>query len=84
MKQEENIKFPFTKTAIRFGLFFVIIFIAIDILFSVFSDKGLNGYLAYFTEGHWKMYLVAKITGGAIYGVFMAFIMKMKAKKMKS
>jgi len=60
---------------------FIIVVTIIEALFSTFSDAGLAGYLHNFTYPSIIKFGIAKLIGAFIYGLFMAFILKRKAKK---
>jgi len=75
-------QFSFTKTFAFTAIMFVIVVTLIEALFSLFTKAGFNGFLKNFGYPLIIKYAVAKLIGGVIYGLFMAFILKNKAKKL--
>jgi len=74
--------FSFTKTFIFTAVAFVIVLTLIEALFSLFTKTGFTGFLQNFNYPTIIKYGVAKTVGGVIYGLFMAFILQRRAKKM--
>ena len=74
-------KFSFAKAFVFTAVAFIVIIIIIDALLSLFSKAGFDGFLQNFNYPFIIKYAVAKAVGGIIYGLFMAFILKNKAKK---
>jgi len=74
--------FSFFKTFVYTAVAFIIILTLIEALFSLFSKAGFSGFLQNFSYPTIIKYAVAKAVGGVIYGLFMAFIMQRRAKKM--
>jgi hypothetical protein len=75
-------KFSFIKTFVFTAVAFIIVLTLIEALFSLFSKAGFNGFLQNFSYPFVIKYVVAKLIGAIIYGLFMAFILKNKAKKL--
>jgi len=75
-------QFNFKKTLIVMMITFIIIVTIVEALFSLSSEAGLAGYLHNFTYPTIIKFGIAKLIGALIYGLFMAFILKRKAKKM--
>lgn len=74
--------FNFYKTLVYTALVFILVLIFIEAVFSLFSKTGFNGFLQNFSYPFVIKYLVAKLLGGLVYGLFMAFILKRRAKKL--
>ncbi|MFK5890011.1 MAG: hypothetical protein QM486_04695 [Flavobacteriaceae bacterium] len=74
-------QFSFTKTFAFTAVAFIIVLILIEALFSLFSKTGFSGFLQNFSYPFVIKYLVSKLVGGLIYGLFMAFILQRRAKK---
>lgn len=75
--------FSFYKTMVYTAVMFMIVLTFIEAIFSLFSEIGFNGFLQNFSYPFIIKYLVAKLIGGLVYGIFMAFILKRRAKKMQ-
>jgi len=75
-------QFSFIKTLVFTAVAFIIVVTLIEALFSLFSKTGFNGFLQNFRYPIIIKYAVAKAVGGLIYGLFMAFILQRRAKKM--
>ena len=78
----EKKPFSFARTFFYTGGLFIIIVPVIEAIFSLFTKAGFNGFLQNFTYPLIIKYAVAKLIGGVIYGLFMAFILRNKAKKL--
>jgi len=78
----EKKHFSFAKTFAFTAIMFVIVVTFIEALFSLFTKTGFNGFLQNFSYPFIIKYAVAKLVGAIIYGLFMAFILKRKAKKL--
>jgi membrane associated rhomboid family serine protease len=76
-------KFSFVKTFVFTAVAFIIVLILIEAFFSLFSEAGFSGFLQNFNYPFVIKYAVAKLVGGIIYGLFMAFILQRRAKKME-
>jgi len=74
--------FNFKKTLIFMMIIFIIVVTFIEALFSFFSKAGIDAYLQNFTYPTIIKFSIAKLVGALIYGLFMAFILKNKAKKL--
>jgi len=74
--------FHFYKTLAYTALVFILALSFIEAAFSLFSKTGFSGFLQNFSYPFVLKYLVAKLLGGLVYGLFMAFILKRRAKKM--
>ncbi len=74
--------FSFYKTMVYTAVMFMIVLTFIEAIFSLFSEIGFNGFLQNFSYPFIIKYLVAKLIGGLVYGIFMAFILKRRAKKL--
>lgn len=75
-------EFSFYKTMVYTAVMFMIVLTFIEAIFSLFSEIGFNGFLQNFSYPFIIKYLVAKLIGGLIYGIFMAFILKRRTKKL--
>jgi len=75
-------QFSFVKTFVFTAIAFIIVLIFIEALFGLFSKTGFAGFLQNFNHPFVIKYLVAKLAGGIIYGLFMAFILKRRAKNL--
>lgn len=76
-------EFSFYKTMVFTAVMFMIVLTFIEAIFSLFSKAGFSGFLQNFSYPFIIKYLVAKLLGGLVYGIFMAFILKRRAKKMQ-
>lgn len=74
--------FNFYKTLVYTAFVFILAVIFIEGIFSLFYKTGFNGFLQNFSYPFIIKYLISKLLGGLVYGLFMAFILKRKAKKM--
>lgn len=74
--------FSFYKTMVYTAVMFMIVLTFIEAIFSLFSETGFNGFLQNFSYPFIIKYLVAKLIGGLVYGIFMAFILKQRAKNL--
>ncbi len=74
--------FNFKKTLIFMMVTFIVVVTFIEALFSFFSKVGIDAYLQNFTYPAIIKFSIAKLVGALIYGLFMAFILKRRAKKM--
>jgi len=74
--------FSFAKTFAFTAIMFVIVVTLIEALFSLFTKTGFNGFLQNFNYPFIIKYAVAKLVGAIIYGLFMAFIMQRRARKL--
>ncbi|MCF6214219.1 MAG: hypothetical protein L3J45_09375 [Flavobacteriaceae bacterium] len=74
-------QYSFYKTFVYTALVFTIVLIIIEAVFSLFSKTGFNGFLQNFSYPFIIKYVLTKVFGGIIYGLFMAFILKRRAKK---
>ncbi len=77
-------QFSFLKTFVFTAVMFIIVLTLIEALFSLFSKAGFAGFLQNFSYPIIIKYIIAKTVGGIIYGLFMAFILQRRAKKMAS
>jgi len=75
-------EFSFLKTFVFTAVAFSIVLTLIEAIFSLFSEVGFNGFLQNFSYPFVIKYLVAKLVGAVVYGLFMAFILQRRAKKM--
>ncbi|MBL4939370.1 MAG: hypothetical protein JKY16_03695 [Lutibacter sp.] len=63
----------FLKLTFRFGLLFLIVITFIKIVFSIFSNGGVNGMLnEFFSPTTWQLFVKMQLLMSALYGVFMA------------
>ncbi len=74
--------FSFKKTFVFTAVAFIIVLILIEALFSLFSKTGFSGFLQNFSYPFVIKYTVAKLVGAVFYGLFMAFILQRRAKKL--
>jgi len=79
----EKKQFSFVKAFVFTAVAFIVIIIIIDALLSLFSKAGFDGFLHNFSYPLIIKYAVAKVVGGIIYGLFMAFIIKLKVKTLQ-
>jgi len=63
-------------------IIFIIVVTFIEALFSFFSKAGIDAYLQNFTYPTIIKFSIAKLVGALIYGLFMTFILKRRAKKL--
>lgn len=63
----------FLKLTFRFAFIFLIVITSIKILFSIFTNGGINGMLnEYFSPTTWQLFVKMQVLMSALYGVFMA------------
>ena len=60
---------------------FMIVLTIIEAVFSLFTKTGFVGFLQNFSYPTIIRFGIAKLIGGIIYGLFMAFILKKRAEK---
>jgi uncharacterized membrane protein YhaH (DUF805 family) len=82
MNKTDNIP-SFWSLVIRFTLIFVIIVMAIEIVFELINKGNLDAVKASFNDNVWLHYLIMKVIIGLAYGIFMAFLTQKRLKKQK-
>lgn len=82
MKKQQELP-SFWSLVIRFSVIFVVIVMAIEIVFELIKKGNLNAISESFNDFTWFYYLVIKIIIGLAYGLFMAYLTLKRLKKQK-
>lgn len=82
MKTPSNLP-SFWNLVLRFAIIFVLVVMAIEIIFELFKYGNLNAVLNSFKDNSWINYLAIKLTIGLAYGLFMAYLTQKRIKKQK-
>ncbi len=80
MKTHKNLP-TFWSLVLRFSTVFIIVIMAIEILFELFKNRNLQAITNSFQDNSWISYLLPKLGFGLIYGVFMAYRTLKRLKK---
>ena len=71
----------FWNLVLRFSVIFMLVVMAIEVIFELFKSGNLNATIDSFNDNTWITYLVIKIAIAIVYGVFMAYLTKKRLKK---
>jgi len=82
MKTPNNLP-SFWNLVIRFTVIFVLVVMAIEVIFELFKSGNLNAVLNSFDDNSWIYYLAIKLIIGFAYGLFMAYLTQKRLKKQK-
>lgn len=77
------IREPFWKTALRLGIFFLIVVLLIELIWELLSSGNLNALQTSLDDGTWINYTVSRLIIGIVYGLTMAYYLHKNAKRKK-
>ncbi len=78
---KHNIREPFWKTALRLGIFFIIVVLLIELIWELLSSGNLNAIRSSFDDGTWINYAISRLIIGIVYGLTMAYYLRKNAKR---
>ncbi|MDP2089104.1 MAG: hypothetical protein Q8J84_06840 [Flavobacteriaceae bacterium] len=73
----------FWSLVIRFSVIFLIVVMAIEMIFELFKSGNLNAVVHSFDDYTWLTYILIKLVIAIVYGIFMAYITRRKLAKQK-
>jgi undecaprenyl pyrophosphate phosphatase UppP len=82
MKKQLQIP-TFLSLVIRFSVIFLIVVMAIEMIFEWFKSGNLNAVIHSFDDNTWLTYILIKLVIALVYGVLMAYLTKKRLKKQK-
>ncbi|HEX5742497.1 MAG TPA: hypothetical protein VFY09_01195 [Flavobacteriaceae bacterium] len=82
MKTPNNLP-TFWNLVIRFTVVFVLVVMAIEMIFELFKSGNLNAAVSSFDDFTWLYYIAIKLIIGLAYGLFMAYLTLKRLKKQK-
>ncbi len=71
----------FLSLVIRFSVIFILVVMAIEIIFQLFKSGNLNAVIDSFNDNTWIAYIAMKFSIAIVYGVFMAYLTQKRLKK---
>jgi uncharacterized membrane protein YbhN (UPF0104 family) len=81
--KKPNVLPSFWNLVIRFTVIFVLVVMAIEVVFELFKSGNLDAALNSFKDNSWFYYLAIKLVIGFAYGLFMAYLTQKRLKKQK-
>lgn len=73
----------FWNLVIRFSVIFLIVVMAIEMIFELFKSGNLQSVIHSFDDNSWLTYILIKLVIALIYGILMAYLTRKRLMKQK-
>lgn len=73
----------FLSLVIRFSVLFLIVVMAIELIFEWFKSGNLNAVSRSFENNSWLTYILIKLVIALVYGILMAYLTRKRLMKQK-
>ena len=73
----------FLSLVIRFSIIFLIVVMAIEMIFELFRSGNLQAVVHSFNDNTWLTYILIKLVIAIVYGVLMAYLTRKRLMKQK-